>query len=131
MALILNLDDEPWLLEMNQQLLQAAGHNFMGVTNSHEALRLLRHEPIDLFIQDLCRPDITGEQVYKIMKADPQLGQIPTLIISGNNVAWFQVGIDLVYSTDGFLKKPYIPDMFLGKVAKLLARNPRKLESAL
>ena len=122
MALILNLDDDPYLVVLNRLVLEEAGHIVLGVTNSHEALRLLRSEPINLFIQDMKRPDIDGETFYRILKEDSKLRRIPVLILSGGGYGSESLGLELIYYGDRYLLKPYTTAGLLEKVTELLAR---------
>ena len=122
MALILHLDDEACLLELVGELLRNDGHEVMSVTNSFEALHLLRSEPIDLFIQDLCRPDLDGKALYKMLKADAKLEGIPVIIASGNQTIWPTVETKLKKSGDEFMHKPFQFDRFLEVVNRMLAR---------
>jgi DNA-binding response OmpR family regulator len=123
MALILNLDDDPELLVLNRLVLERLGHSILGVTNSQEALRLLRSEPVDLFIQDMKRPDIGGETFYSILKEDRKLRQIPVLILSGGGYHSESFGLELLSYGDRYLAKPYNAESLIENVIKLLARH--------
>jgi adenylate cyclase len=125
MAIILHLDDEPLMLDLGEVLLNGAGHEVLSVTNSFEALHLLRHEPIDLFIQDLCRPDMDGKTLYQILKADSNLRDIPVLITSGNVKFWPTVAQEIKQFNDEFLEKPFDVNKFVVLVNRLLAQSRR------
>lgn len=79
---ILVLNDSPILLKGIRHLLIAEGYQITCVTDSYEALSVLREEPIDLFIQDILRPDINGFELYWLMKSEEKLRDIPVLILS-------------------------------------------------
>src|SRR5437867_2243827 len=80
---ILILNDEPTILELVRVLLEEAGCQVVSTTDSHQALSLLRKEPIDLFIQDIDRPDMDGLELYRRMKSEEQLRDIPILLFTG------------------------------------------------
>ncbi len=85
MAKILSLHAEPEILSLLQTVLKRAGHEALCTTNSRTALDILRNETIDLFIQNLMRPDINGCEFYAMMQEDKQLRHIPVLITSAIN----------------------------------------------
>jgi CheY-like chemotaxis protein len=84
---ILWLDDDLALLHVIKAILGEElgpkGYCVWTVSNSHEALRILRSVEVDLLIQDIGRPDIGGEEFCQLMAADPQLRWIPILICAG------------------------------------------------
>jgi DNA-binding NtrC family response regulator len=125
MAIILHLDDEPLMLDLVEVLLNGAGHDVMSVANSFEALHLLRHEPVDLFIQDLCRPDMDGKTLYQKLKADSELRGIPVLITSGNLKFWPTVALEIKQFNDEFLEKPYDVNKFVVVVNRLLSKSQK------
>jgi CheY-like chemotaxis protein len=87
---ILSLDDDPDRLKLYNLILEMEGYHHRYTTNTHDALRILRQEPIDLFIQDILRPDINGFELYWLMKSTRELRDIPILIIS----AWDPVEVN-------------------------------------
>ena len=96
----------------------------MRTTNSHEALSILRTQPIDLFTQDIMRPDIDGWTVCKIMKADETLRDIPILIASANRGGPRIVGVGYA---DGYIAKPFRPIELLDAVEDILRRRSKPL----
>jgi chemosensory pili system protein ChpA (sensor histidine kinase/response regulator) len=81
---ILCLDDEPTLIAEFKYILEAAGYEVLTTTSTTEAMRILRTEPVDLLIQDLMRPDISGFSLYAFLKADARLQHVPVVICSGH-----------------------------------------------
>jgi CheY-like chemotaxis protein len=86
---ILSLDDSPHRLELYHLVLEMEGYHHLYTTDTHNALRILRQEPIDLFTQDILRPDMNGFELYWLMKSTRKLRDIPILIIS----AWHPVEV--------------------------------------
>ena len=82
MPKILVLNDIPEILHVRGLILTFKGFQHLELTDAHEALRVLRQEPIDLFIQDLFRPGINGFDLYWLIKSDQMLRDIPILIDS-------------------------------------------------
>jgi len=63
--------------------------NAIGITNTDmaedgtTAIEALRKEPFDLMLLDMEMPELTGIDVLRIVKADPELHHVPVIIVSG------------------------------------------------
>jgi CheY-like chemotaxis protein len=114
---ILFVDDEPALVELGQELLEALGYSVAALTSSPEALALFRAQPaaFDLLISDVTMPGLTGrELVREILAIRPD---IPVIMCSGftefvNSGEAREAGIS------EFLMKPYVT----GKMAKVIRK---------
>lgn len=82
MPKILMLNDIPELLHVQGMILTFEGYQHLKLTDSHDALCVIRQEPIDLLIQDLYRPGINGFDLYWLIKSDRMLRDIPILIVT-------------------------------------------------
>jgi len=80
---ILSLNDEMGLLAIIDLFLNKTGYQHLFTTDSRHALSILRQQRIDLFIQDMLRPNINGFMLYWLMKSKETLRDIPILIYSG------------------------------------------------
>jgi two-component system sensor histidine kinase/response regulator len=125
MARILSLDDEPAMLLLYRLILERAGYEYTWTTNSFEALDLLRSDPPDLFTQDWVRPDLDGPRLYRQMKADPALRQIPVLFITARHRPEFVCMVCTTYDDD-YLVKPISPKELLERVEQALKRHSRQ-----
>ncbi|HJZ47854.1 MAG TPA: adenylate/guanylate cyclase domain-containing protein [Roseiflexaceae bacterium] len=65
------------------RLLKLQGHTASVAENGRKALALLRERPFDLVLLDILMPEMDGYQVLEQIRADPQLRQIPVVVISG------------------------------------------------
>ncbi len=83
MPRILSLNDEEIQVAAFDAILSEKGYEHVYTTDSHQALSILRQQPIDLFTQDMLRPDINGFALYWLMKSEEKLRDIPILICSG------------------------------------------------
>jgi CheY-like chemotaxis protein len=129
MTRILGLDDEPEMVEILRLILERAGYEFIGTTNSQEALAILRTQPADLFIQDFMRPDRpNGWDLLRLMKSDPTLSDIPVLGVSaGPRKTRAEqlkgLGIDIDRDLEDYVQKPYGPMELLEAVEAVLKRT--------
>ena len=82
MPRILSLNDWDMILGFLDHFLNETGYEHLYTTDSHQALSILRQQSIDLFIQDMLRPDMNGFALYWLMKSEERLRDIPILIHS-------------------------------------------------
>ena len=80
--LILVVDDESDARVLLSNLIEGYGCRVMAASSGEEALRLAREFRPDLVTVDLIMPRMDGWQVVKSLKADPQLKQIPIVVVS-------------------------------------------------
>ena len=109
---ILCLDDSHSLLDSYQQILQECGYTTYAVTDSSEALSILRKNKIDLLIQDFNHPRGNGAELLKIVKLDDDLKNIPVVMITGMTrdsiVGKLQIyDLDIDRDLAGFIHKPF------------------------
>ena len=79
---ILIIEDELFLLEMYEMRLKTAGFEILTATEGKEGIHLAVEEKPDLIILDIVMPGISGYDVLKMMKKDPDIKDIPVLIFS-------------------------------------------------
>lgn len=80
---ILAIDDEVDTLTFYSELLD--DYNFTSVTaeNGVEGLRKAREEKPDLILLDIMMPKKSGMKTFKELRNDPELCNIPVIIITG------------------------------------------------
>lgn len=124
MAKILSLHTESEILSLLHIILKRAGHEHVFTTKSRTALDILYKETIDLFIQNLMRPDINGCEFYAMMQEDKRLRHIPVLIISAINPLTypelcFHVIRDLY--PNRYLLMPFSPQQLVATTSRILS----------
>ena len=113
---ILIVDDEPDVLKMVVITLQSKGYIIITGTNGEEALALLKKENPDIVLLDFRMPVIDGIQTSKRIKTMEDYKHIPVLLITAS--------VDEMESkleeslADGFLLKPFDPQVLVEEVAK-------------
>jgi CheY-like chemotaxis protein len=81
-AKILIAEDEKLLRRAYADGLTHAGFTVTVAENGEEAVEALRKEIPDLILLDLLMPKMSGYDVLKVIKADPALSKIPTVVLS-------------------------------------------------
>jgi chemotaxis signal transduction protein/CheY-like chemotaxis protein len=81
---LLLVDDSEAILAYEMAAL--TGHyGFSTATTGREALALAQQLVPDLVLLDLSMPGLTGDEVLRLMKADPALSHIPVIVISSEH----------------------------------------------
>ena len=78
---ILLVEDELFIRELYQRVLQQANFIVMTAVDGAEGLTLAQEKP-DLILLDIMLPKINGIEVLKKLKEDPSLKDIPVVLIT-------------------------------------------------
>jgi len=113
---ILIVDDEPHIVMIVRARLENAGYEVISAGDGREGLDKARAEKPDLILLDLMLPVISGEEVCRILKADPEYKKIPIIIFTARSRQTDSCGDDIV-------TKPFDPKQLLDKIAALLGKK--------
>lgn len=80
--LVVCVDDDPEVLMLLKNHLEAEGFEFVGVTDSTDAIETIREQRPVLVTLDIMMPDKDGWQILQELKVDPDLNNIPVVIHS-------------------------------------------------
>ncbi len=119
---ILIVDDEPSLRRILTYMLVKAGHEVECAEDGEDAWRRLsRGIPPDLVISDLMMPGLSGMDLLRRVRSDPN-SSIPFLLLTARGP-----GMDEQEARDGgadaFLAKPFCRRDLLDQVTTLLGRD--------
>ncbi len=102
-----------------QKRLQEAGYSVRAAPNGAEALELIKQQPPTIIISDIEMPEMTGYELCQAVKSDPQLKQIPLILLSTlSNPADIIAGLHA--GADNYVTKPYESKYLLSRVESLL-----------
>jgi two-component system cell cycle response regulator DivK len=79
---VLIVEDNELNMKLFHDLLEAHGYNTIGTRNGIEALDLARKHHPDLVLMDIQLPEVSGLEVTKWLKDDPQLKTIPVVAVT-------------------------------------------------
>jgi PAS domain S-box-containing protein len=117
---ILNVDDyEPGRYQRSR-VLRSAGFVVLEAGSGREALDLTRTARPDLVVLDVNLPDMSGFDVCRAIKSDPELGRTLVLHLSASSVSPDSRVRGLVGGADSFLAEPIEPDELIANVGALL-----------
>ncbi len=130
MARILVIDDDASLLQMMSLMLKRAGHTPLLASDGLEGIEVARKAQPDMAIVDVMMPDMSGYEVCRILRQDPQTMSIPLLILTAlsqpEQREWAEDA-----GADDFVTKPVTRDDLVKHVDALLASGPRNRPSPL
>jgi CheY-like chemotaxis protein len=115
-ARILIVEDDRDTRDALLQVLNLEGYEAVGASDGKEALIVLRTSaPPQLILLDLMMPVMDGWQFREEQLQDPQLADIPVLVVSAHaNVSATASAL----RTAGYLKKPLDIEQLLERVAR-------------
>ena len=125
-ARILSIEDDAEMRGLIQLILERKGHRVMGVKRGELGLELLRSLKPDVLLLDLMLPDMDGWEIYRRMKADPELASVPVIIVSAKNKDHDAANGFQIQGEDKFLQKPFEVADLINTVYEALERTPIK-----
>jgi two-component system chemotaxis response regulator CheY len=120
---LLAVDDLPQMRDMLRVMLRKNGYANLNIAESgKQALKHIAQKPIDLVITDWNMPNMTGIELLKHIKGDPQLYTIPVMMISDERAS-DMVLYAVEEGADGFLVKPFSENDLIKNIKLALAKN--------
>ena len=116
---VLIVEDNDLNMKLFHDLLEAHGYATIQTKDGMEAMKLAREHRPDLILMDIQLPEISGLEVTKWLKEDPDLRRIPVVAVT----AFAMKGDEEKIRQGGceaYIAKPISVVKFLETVAKLL-----------
>lgn len=126
---ILVTDDDPDILELTSTILRDEGYKVFEASTGEECLSALRSEQPHLVLLDVMLPDISGIEVCRRIKADPELKSSFVILVSGVRVSpeYQAEGLDI--GADGYIIKALTNREFLARIQAMV--RIKRVEDAL
>jgi len=87
------------------------------------ACELALVERPDLILLDLMMPGMDGWEVYRRLRADPRLMQIPVVVLTAKAQSIDRaLGLHIA-KVDDYITKPFAPDELLGRIRSVLGQR--------
>ena len=123
---ILIVDDDPVFVEATKTILESRDYEVVTAYDGDEGLQKTKEEKPDLILLDIIMPTKDGFNVCEQLKEDPQLADIPVIILTsfaqqkGQTNIPVSAGLEL--EAEGYIDKPVSPEKLLTSIENLLKK---------
>ncbi len=118
---ILVVEDDPDIQELVCYNLQQAGLETIAVEGGEAAIDRLEVETVEMIVLDLMLPGMDGLEVCRWLKQQPQLREIPVLMLTARAEEVDRI-VGLELGADDYVVKPFSPRELVLRVRAVLRR---------
>ncbi|API88926.1 DNA-binding response regulator [Marinilactibacillus sp. 15R] len=119
MTKILVVDDEKVILEVLEAYFEKEGWQVLFASNGIDALKNVKEQSPDLIILDLMLPDISGEEICRLVRKD---SNVPIIMLTAKSAEDDLIN-GIVIGADDYVTKPFSPREVVVRVKALLRRT--------
>ncbi len=118
------VDDEEDIVVYISAIFEDNGYETISAEDGDQALKLAKTEKPDLITLDITMPEQSGIRVYRQYRTDPELKEIPVIIITatGESMDNFAEDIKGFQSPESFINKPVDQEELLARAKDLLSK---------
>lgn len=116
---ILAVDDEPKILEVLVSFLESKGFTVFSAENGRQAFEVFNRENISLVILDLMLPDISGEEICRIIR---KKSRVPIIMLTAK-VEENDMLEGLQIGADDYITKPFSLKLLHARIEAVLRRS--------
>ncbi|MDO9567102.1 MAG: response regulator [Candidatus Desulfaltia sp.] len=126
---VLIVDDDTDIITFASSVIENSGYTPISALNGEEAMNKIREEKPDAIILDVLMPKESGIKMYRKVKTDPELSDIPVIILSGiaqrtftrSQKALTEFEGQDIPEPDAYLEKPVEPEELEKTLKKFLS----------
>jgi CheY-like chemotaxis protein len=123
---LLLVDDSEAVLAFERTLLGGT-YVLTTATNGRDALQKARQRPPDCVLLDLSMPELSGDELLELLRADPELREVPVIVVSSERE---RAEACLTKGAQAYVPKPILGGELKDTVAEVLARRQRERRAA-
>ncbi|PZS02773.1 MAG: two-component system response regulator [Candidatus Chloroheliales bacterium] len=125
MAKVLVAEDESDIRMLTSYCLRYGGFEVVEAADGLEAVTLAERERPDVILLDVRMPNMDGLTACKMIKANPQLANIPIAFISAlGQDAEIESGREA--GAVAYILKPYEPDKLIALMREIIAEHGKR-----
>jgi len=83
---VMVVEDEPDAAELFAEMMRVSGFRVLKTYSSTPAMQMIVQEIPDVVILDIMMPDVSGLEVLRYMRREPQLKNIPVIVVSAGSM---------------------------------------------
>ena len=126
---VLCIEDHPEMIELIRLILGRKGFEVEGAEGGRDGLRAMEEDPPDLVLLDLMMPDMDGWEVYRQIRSNERLKQIPVIAVTAKAQEIDRVLGLKIAGMDDFIIKPFDAKELISSVERVLrAASERDME---
>jgi two-component system, OmpR family, alkaline phosphatase synthesis response regulator PhoP len=123
------IEDEEDIAALIKFQADISGYKLHAEVDGLNGLRAVEREKPDLVILDIMLPGQSGLDVCRKMKSNPELKDIPVIIISAKSEE-LDVILGLELGADDYVSKPFSPKVLFSRVRAVLRRGKEAPDKA-
>jgi DNA-binding NarL/FixJ family response regulator len=122
MTSILLIEDDPMISSLLVDFLKEKNYSIAHVDDGPAALESINSQKFDLILMDENLPTMNGSEILVKIKANPNLAQIPVIVITSKKDEDFQADM-LNEGADDFIQKPFRINILMARITNVLKRS--------
>lgn len=123
---ILLVDDEPAITQGLAYYLEREGYAVRTAETGHKALAEIDRASFDLIVLDLMLPDISGLEIARRLKKNPETAGIPIVMLTAKGEE-VDIVIGLELDAEDYITKPFSARVMVASINGILRRKARLL----
>jgi CheY-like chemotaxis protein len=127
---VLYIEDQPEMIELVRLTLRRIGCEVYGSTDGAEGLQMMKTLRPDLVLLDLMLPGWDGWQIRQAMQADPDLTDLPVILVTARVVAQNTVPDRQPPPADAYITKPFSLAEIRSAIQNILNRRSTLAQAA-
>ncbi len=120
---VIIVDDEPHVVQLVLDLLQDEGIVADSCPYGHRAHTCIRTKQPRLAILDIQMPDVDGIELFRRLRADPEIGSLPVIFLTANAHLLSKRLPDYATQNAVLLAKPFGVEGLLDLVSRMLSQG--------
>jgi len=109
---VLLVDDSSSIRAIIKKIIKMSGFDvggFLDASDGHEAMAVLRENPVDIVLTDINMPNMNGLDLIARIKENPDLAGIPVVVVSTEGSEKMMEEA-MALGAVGYVKKPFVPE---------------------
>lgn len=119
MSKVVVIDDEPFILMIIEDMLKKARIEALTLRESIHALEVIRKECPDLVILDWMMPEMSGIELCKLIRNDPQTASIPVFMLTAKGQDTDEQ-LGMQSGVTRYITKPFSPKLLLSMIQEAI-----------
>ena len=117
------IEDEQEMIELIRLILSRQGIDVIGALGGEKGLEKIAEFEPDLVLLDLMMPEMDGWEVYQKMKANPEMRDIPVIVVTAKAQSIDRVLGLHIARVDDYITKPFGPQELLESVQRVIDKH--------